>query len=105
VDDASMLKVISIHKEEEEEEEEEGEGETCAYVGGDGVEFETSDDFDVNVSSFVDSDANDIKAETSFSFDVVVGDAPINMCSNNKNDEEKEDQDYIPYDNEDLVYK
>jgi hypothetical protein len=27
------------------------------------------------------------------------------MCSNNKNDEEKEDQDYIPYDNEDLVYK
>lgn len=100
VDDASMLKVISIHKEEEEE-----EGETCAYVGGDGVEFETSDDFDVNVSSSVDSDANDIKAETSFSFDVVVGDAAINMCSNNKNDEEKEDQDYIPYDNEDLVYK
>ena len=95
VDDASMLKVISIHKEEE----------TCAYVGGDGVEFETSDDFDVNVSSSVDSDANDIKAETSFSFDVVVGDAAINMCSSNKNDEEKEDQDYIPYDNEDLVYK
>jgi hypothetical protein len=27
------------------------------------------------------------------------------MCSSNKNDEEKEDQDYILYDNEDLVYK
>jgi hypothetical protein len=34
-----------------------------------------------------------------------VGDAAINMCSSNKNDEEKEDQDYILYDNEDLVYK
>jgi hypothetical protein len=96
VDDAPMLKVISIYKEEGEE------WETCAYVG---VEFETSDDFDINVSSSVDSDANDIKTETSFSFDVVVGDAVINMCSNNKNDEEKEDQDYILYDNEDLVYK
>jgi hypothetical protein len=96
MNDASMLKIISIHKEEEEE--------AYVYIGGDcnDVEFETSDDFNVYVSGFIDSDVDNVEAETSFSFDVVVGDAAINMCNDNKDNEEEEDQDYILYDHEGL---
>ena len=90
-------------------------GQVCANVWGsifddsDGVGFDVGYNIDeidngvrheigVNMGGSVVGDIDCVRAETCPHVGGVMGDIVINMCSDNVNDEEEEDQDYIPSD-------